>query len=94
VRKSAGIKKLFEYSYNKFESPLIITGIGDSVFFNSNLKFFKNSKNNNFNLFSPDYIKYTNSNYLNKFFDNLAKIKRNKIKLLKLKEKILKKKKI
>ena len=87
------IKKLFEYSYNKFESPLIITGIGDSVFFNSNLKFFKNSKNNNFNLFSPDYIKYTNSNYLNKFFDNLAKIKRNKIKLLKLKEKILKKKK-
>jgi len=87
------IKKLFEYSFNKFGNPLIITGIGDSIFFNSNLKFFKYSKNNNFNLFSPDYIKYSNSNYLNKFFDNLAKIQRNKIKLLKFKEKIFKKKK-
>lgn len=86
------IKKLFEYSYNEFSSPLIITGIGDSIFFNSNFKFFQKSKNNNFSLFTPDYIKYNNSTYLNKDFDKLANIKRDKIKLLKLKYKIFKEK--
>lgn len=63
------MKKLFNYCSNHFKKKIVITGIGDSIFFNANNKIINNLKKNKSIQYASDGIVYKPNEFLTKKYD-------------------------
>ena len=66
------MKKLFNYCSNNFKKKVVITGIGDPIFFNANNKIIKNLKKNKSLQYASDGIIYKSGNFLSKKYDQIS----------------------
>ena len=66
------MKKLFNYCSNNFKKKIVITGIGDPIFFNADNKIIKNLNKNKSLQYASDGIIYKSGNFLSKKYDQIS----------------------
>ena len=66
------MKKLFNYCSNNFKKKIVITGIGDPIFFNADNKTIKNLNKNKSLQYASDGIIYKSGKFLSKKYDKIS----------------------
>ncbi len=67
------MKKLFHYCSINFKKKVVITGIGDPIFFNADNEIINNLKKGKSIQYSSDGIVYKSNNYLSKKYELISK---------------------
>ena len=63
------MKKLFQYCSKHFKKKIIITGIGDPIFFNANNKILNNLKRSKSLEYASDGLVYQSNDFLTKKYE-------------------------
>jgi len=66
------MKKLFNYCSKNFKKKVVITGIGDPIFFNANIKIIKKLKKNKSLQYASDGIVYKSNKFLSKKYNQIS----------------------
>lgn len=67
------MKKLFQYCSKHFKKKIIITGIGDPIFFNANNKILNNLKRSKSLQYASDGLVYQSNDFLTKKYERVSK---------------------